>query len=64
MSRLGRNKNADLRTASLQVHLEQPADGALRGWRSVFGQARREEVEPVEAVVTAEFEDVEPDEWP
>lgn len=54
----------DFVTEALQAHLERPAGGAPpRGWRSVFGQARREEVEPVDAVVAAEFESVDPDEW-
>ena len=55
----------DFVTKALQMHLEREAtaDSPQRGWRSVFGQARREEVEPVDAIVTEEFERVEPDEW-
>jgi hypothetical protein len=54
----------DFVTEALQAHLERPVGGAsTRGWRSVFGKARREEVEPVDAVVAAELENVDPDEW-
>lgn len=55
----------DFVTKALQLHLEREAaaDSPQRGWRSVFGQARREEVEPVDAIVTEELERVEPDEW-
>jgi len=52
-------------TEALQEHLERqaPSGTAQRGWRSVFGQARREEVEPVDAVVAKELEHIDPDEW-
>ncbi len=54
----------DFVTEAIQAHLEGPANGGSpRGWRSVFGQARREEVEPVDAVVANELENVEPDAW-
>jgi len=54
----------DFVTEALQAHLERGADKAAPGgWRSVFGQARREEVDPVDAVVAAELEKVDPDEW-
>jgi hypothetical protein len=55
----------DFVAEALQAHLEQQPAGssASRGWRSVFGKARREEVEPVDALVAAEFERVNPDEW-
>ena len=55
----------DFVTEALQEHLErQTASGSRqRGWRSVFGQARREEVESVDAVVAEEFGQVDPDEW-
>lgn len=54
----------DFVTEALQAHLERQATGdSLRGWRSVFGQARREDVDMVDAVVAEEFEQVEPDEW-
>jgi len=52
-------------TEALQAHLERQTAGASaqRGWQSVFGQARQEEVEPVDALIDKEFESVEPDEW-
>ncbi|HEY0513807.1 MAG TPA: hypothetical protein VGH73_18000 [Thermoanaerobaculia bacterium] len=52
-------------TEALQGHLErQTASGSSqRGWRSVFGQARQEEVETVDAVVAEELERIDPDEW-
>ena len=52
-------------TEALNEHLKrQTASGStLRGWRSVFGQARREEVESVDRVVVEEFERVNPDDW-
>lgn len=54
----------DFVTEALQAHLEGQATGASpRGWRSVFGKARREEVESVDAIVTKEFERIGPDEW-
>jgi len=54
----------DLVTEALQTFLDQPPNGsAQRGWRSVFGQARREETDAVDAVVAAELESVDPDEW-
>ena len=55
----------DFVSEALQAHLERQPAGASspRGWRSVFGQASREEVEPVDAVVAAELEQVDLDEW-
>jgi len=54
----------DFVTEALQAHLERQTPGASRrGWQSVFGQARRDEVEPVDAVVAEELERIEPDEW-
>jgi hypothetical protein len=52
-------------TEALQEHLErQTASGSSqRGWRSVFGQATREEVESVDALVAEELERIDPDEW-
>jgi hypothetical protein len=45
-------------TEALRSHLKQQAPGASSppGWRSVFGQARPEEVEEVDAIVAEEFE--------
>ncbi len=54
----------DFVTEALQAHLERRATGdSPRGWRSVFGQAEREEVEMVDAIVGEEFERIEPDAW-
>jgi hypothetical protein len=53
----------DFVTDALQAHLENASTTSLRGWQSVFGQARREEVEPVDAIVSEELERVDPDEW-
>jgi hypothetical protein len=54
----------DFITEALKVHLEH-ASGASgqRGWRSVFGKARREDVEAVDAITRPEFERIDPDEW-
>jgi hypothetical protein len=48
---------------ALQKHLERQPSSVLsqRDWGSVFGQAGREEVESVDAVVAEEFEQVNPD---
>ncbi len=55
----------DLVTEALREHLERQTGAApsQRGWRSVFGQARREEVESVNVVVAEELERIDPDEW-
>lgn len=56
----------DFVTQVLQEHLERQASAdtfAERGWRAVFGRARREDVEPVDALIAEELERVEPDEW-
>lgn len=55
----------DFVTEAIQERLERQSSAgpSQRGWRSVFGQARREEVESVDAVVAKEFEQVNPDEW-
>ena len=55
----------DLVIEALQEHLERQtaSSSSQRGWRSVFGQARREEVELVDAVVAEELERIDPDEW-
>jgi hypothetical protein len=52
-------------TEALNEHLRRQttSDSTPRGWRSVFGQARREEVESVDRVVAEEFERVNPDDW-
>jgi hypothetical protein len=53
----------DFITDALQAHLEQTSAAPPRGWQSVFGQARREEVESVDAVISEEFERIDLDEW-
>ena len=51
-------------TAALSAYLEQPAAASSeRGWRLVFGKARRSEVEEVDAVVAAEFDQVNVGDW-
>lgn len=55
----------DFVTEALQAHLESgaPRISSERGWRSVFGKARKEDVEAVDATIAAELEHVDPDEW-
>ena len=55
----------DFITEALQAHLERQTTGvsSRRGWQSVFGQARQEEVGPIDAVIAEELERVEPDDW-
>jgi len=54
----------DFVTEALKVHLERfSGPSEQRGWRSVFGKARREDVEAVDAITTTEFERIDPDEW-
>jgi hypothetical protein len=55
----------DFITEALQAHLERRVSGGapLRGWSSVFGQARQEEVSSVDAVVAEEFGRVDPEDW-
>jgi nitroimidazol reductase NimA-like FMN-containing flavoprotein (pyridoxamine 5'-phosphate oxidase superfamily) len=50
---------------ALQKHpvLQAGGTSSQRGWRSVFGQARREEVESVDEAVAKELERIDPDEW-
>lgn len=55
----------DFITDALRDRLEVQAGRAseMKGWRSVFGSARREEVAAVDAVIAEEFEQVDPREW-
>lgn len=55
----------ELVTEALQAHLERQGTEAdsPRGWRSVFGQAQREEIEAVDSLIAEEFERIEPDAW-
>lgn len=50
--------------AALHKSLERQAGVApTEGWRRVFGQARREELETVDAVIAEAFERIDPEEW-
>lgn len=55
----------DFISDALRDRLDLKASRAVEvpGWRSVFGCARREEVEAVDAVIAEEFEQVDPREW-
>lgn len=54
----------DLVIAALCQSLErQTGEEPTGGWRRVFGMARREEVETVDAVVAEAFERIHPEEW-
>jgi len=55
----------DFVTTALKAHVETQAAEAPRerGWRSVFGGARLEEVEEIDRIVAEEFERVDPDAW-
>jgi len=48
----------------LEAHLERRVaeDTSPWGWRKVFGQARQEEVEEIDAIAE-EFERIDPLEW-
>ena len=51
-------------TEALEAHLERSRPGASpRGWQSVFGQAKPEEVAPVDAMIAEELERIDADEW-
>ncbi|HVT60206.1 MAG TPA: hypothetical protein VHR45_17670 [Thermoanaerobaculia bacterium] len=55
----------DFVTAALRAHLEEEPAESLpnRGWRSVFGRARPEEVEEIDRIVSEELERIDPDAW-
>ncbi|HLW79164.1 MAG TPA: hypothetical protein VKU44_06140 [Terriglobia bacterium] len=52
-------------TAALREHLEGQAgeSAPVRGWRSVFGRARPEDVDEVDRIVADELERVDLDAW-
>jgi hypothetical protein len=49
-------RNSPNASQSLALPIVSP-----RGWQSVFGKARQEEVESVDAVMAREFEHIDPD---
>lgn len=55
----------ELMTVALTEHLERiPGErSGSRGWRLIFGLARREEVDSVDRVVSRDLETVDPAEW-
>lgn len=56
----------DLFTAALRDYLGQPGTRSPErptGWRSVFGVADADMVEPVDAAVAEAFGRVDPDDW-
>jgi len=55
----------DFVTAALRSHLDVPATEGPRerGWRSVFGRARPEEVAEVDLTIASELERIDPDAW-
>ncbi len=46
-----------------RLDLKDLAEVSLAGWRSVFGQARPEELEGIDEIVVQEFEAVDSDTW-
>lgn len=54
-----------LLSTALRAHLSRPSGGGAgpEGWRRVFGRASRSQVDPVDAVVAAELERVDPADW-
>ncbi len=55
----------ELVSEALEAHLERRVAGepSVRGWRSVFGQARQEAVEEVDTIVAEELERIDPSDW-
>lgn len=52
-------------TAALREHLGQKAvaESKARGWRAVFGKAPPGATAEVDAIINAEFEQINPDDW-
>ncbi len=52
-------------TSSISERLQQltPTPAQRRGWRKVFGQAAREEVDEVDRIVAAELQDIDQESW-
>lgn len=56
----------DLMSAAIRLHLGRQPGAAVsshRGWRSVFGKARQEQIEAIDAVVAEELERIDPGDW-
>lgn len=55
----------DFVTEALQERLErtETTSPRVRGWRSVFGRARPEEVEPIDEILAADLERIDPRDW-
>lgn len=55
----------ELVNEALRGHLDEQAAGdAVRpGWRQAFGGATAEEVAQIDAVIEADLERIDPDEW-
>ena len=52
----------DFVAEALRAYLE-PTDSASTGWRGVFGKARPEEVEDVDAIIAEEFRRIDAESW-
>lgn len=53
-------------TEAVKAHLQRrmaEKASSREGWRSVFGQATPEQVGPVDAIISEEFERVEASRW-
>ena len=52
-------------TRALQEKLtgRKPRNGGTTGWRTVWGKATRKQVRDVDAIIQAEFERIEPENW-
>lgn len=55
----------ELVNEALRGHLDHqpPGESIQPGWRKVFGEASRDDVATIDAVVEADLERVDPDEW-
>jgi hypothetical protein len=49
---------------ALEAHVRsESANDLAAGWRSVFGRAQAADVDAVDRVIAAEFEEIDPAEW-
>ena len=55
----------ELVSAALRAYLASLGEDipTPSGWQSVFGQARREDVEAIEAIIADEFDRIDPEDW-